>query len=175
MDEIKAYLLALDHPLKEATDLQIIEFCDNIKSVLDMLDIMFSILRRNYGQVTPDDVAKYSKASEQAVLLWKKLNMSYTPSFHYVHKEAIRLLQLRGGFVELTEDHLEQSHQTMDKFTKDLATLAFVRNEQWQSRDWQRWQLTHHCWIRYIPSRPKGRESSRPLRKVKLTKQRGRK
>jgi hypothetical protein len=34
---------------------------------------------------------------------------------HYLHKEAPRLLKLHGGFGEMTEDHLEQSHQNMDK------------------------------------------------------------
>lgn len=51
--------------------------------------------------------------------------MSYTPSFHYVHKEALRLLKLHGGFGELTEDHLEQSHQSMDKIHQRLGRLGF--------------------------------------------------
>ena len=51
--------------------------------------------------------------------------MSYTPSFHYVHKEALRLLREHGGFAELTEAHLEQSHQTMDKIHQRLGRLGF--------------------------------------------------
>jgi hypothetical protein len=46
-------------------------------------------------------------------------------------------LKLHGGFGEMTEDHLEQSHQNMDKIHRQPQ---LVRNEQWQSLDWKRWQ-----------------------------------
>jgi hypothetical protein len=51
--------------------------------------------------------------------------LGYTPSFNYVHKEAIRLLETHGGIGELLEDHLEQSHQKMDKIHQRLARLGF--------------------------------------------------
>jgi hypothetical protein len=35
--------------------------------------------------------------------------LNYIPTFHYLHKEALRFLGLHRGFEELTEDHLEQS------------------------------------------------------------------
>jgi hypothetical protein len=44
---------------------------------------------------------------------------------HYVHKEALRLLTMHGGVGELLEDHLEQSHQKMDKIHQRLAHLGF--------------------------------------------------
>jgi hypothetical protein len=44
---------------------------------------------------------------------------------HYVHKEALRLLTMHGGVGELLEDHLEQSHQKMDKIHQRLARLGF--------------------------------------------------
>jgi Iap family predicted aminopeptidase len=104
----KAYLLESKHPLKEASDEDILIFCDHIKRVLNMqLDVMFSILRKNHGEVTEDDLVIDKNSAEQAALLWKKLGLSYTPSFHYVHKEALRLLTMHGGFEELVEDHLE--------------------------------------------------------------------
>jgi hypothetical protein len=59
------------------------------------------------------------------VLLWKKLGLNYTPSFHYLHKECLRLLRLHGGIGELLEDHLEQSHQKMDEIHQRLARLGF--------------------------------------------------
>jgi hypothetical protein len=58
-------------------------------------------------------------------LLWQKLDLNYTPSFHYLRKEAPRLLRLHGAFGELTEDHLEQSHQNMDKIHGRLGRLGF--------------------------------------------------
>ena len=51
--------------------------------------------------------------------------LSYTPSFHYVHKEALHILTMHGGIGELLEDHLEQSHQKMDKIHQRLARLGF--------------------------------------------------
>jgi hypothetical protein len=66
-------------------------------------------------------------AGVEAVLLWKELGLSKTPtcSFHYIHKEALRLLTIHGGIGELVEDHLEQSHQKMDKIHQRLARLGF--------------------------------------------------
>jgi hypothetical protein len=55
----------------------------------------------------------------------KVLGVSYTPSFHYLHKEALRLLEMHGGIGELLEDYLEQSHQKMDKIHQQLARLGF--------------------------------------------------
>jgi hypothetical protein len=56
---------------------------------------MFSILRKKHGEVEEADYIAYEQAAEQAVLLWRKLGLSYTPSFHYLHKEALRLLRRR--------------------------------------------------------------------------------
>jgi hypothetical protein len=50
-------------------------------------------------------------------------------SFHYVHKEALHLLRLHRGVGELSlEDHLEQSHQKMDRNHQRLARLGFGMN-----------------------------------------------
>jgi hypothetical protein len=125
MTEIEKYLRDLNHPLKEATDEEIATRCDLIKRVLNLLDILFSILRKNHGQVTDKDLVTYENASDQAALLWHKLDLNYTPSFHYLHKEALRALRRHRGFGELTEDHLEQSHQKMDKIHRRLGRLGF--------------------------------------------------
>jgi hypothetical protein len=128
-------LQELDHPLKEATNAEISEIRDLIKRVVRLLDILFSMLRKNHGEVTDDDIDIdiFEKTAEGVALLWQKLDLNYTPSFHYLHKEAPRLLRLHGGFDEPTEDHLEQRIWT--RFTDDLAASALVRNEQWQSLD----------------------------------------
>jgi hypothetical protein len=63
-----------------------------------LLDILFSILRKNHDEVTAEDHVTYETTAEQAALLWQKLDLNYTPSFHYLHKEAPRLLKLHGGF-----------------------------------------------------------------------------
>jgi hypothetical protein len=68
---------------------------------------------------------EYEQLAGEIVLLWKALDLSYTPSFQYIHKEALRLLRIHEGFGELVEDHLEQSHQKMDKIHQRLARLGF--------------------------------------------------
>jgi hypothetical protein len=123
--EIETYLVGINHPRKEAKEAEIRRFCDHIKRVLNMLDLMFSILRKEYGEVNKDDLEAYKSSAEQAVLLWRNLDLNYTPSFHYVHKEALRLLTMHGGVGELLEDHLEQSHQKMDRIHQRLARLGF--------------------------------------------------
>jgi hypothetical protein len=57
--------------------------------------------------------------------LWNILDLNYTPSIHYIHKEVLRLLQLHGGFTDLVEDHIEQSHQNMDRIHQRLGRLGF--------------------------------------------------
>jgi hypothetical protein len=123
--EIEEYLLEIVHPLKEASDGEIRDFCNHIKRVLNMLDGMFTILRKKRGEVEAADLVTYEQSAEQAALLWKKLGLSYTPSFHYVHKEALRLLRMHGGIGELLEDHLEKSHQKMERIHQRLARLGF--------------------------------------------------
>ena len=90
-----------------------------------MLDIMLAALRLKHWEVTDEHLKNYEDAANEANKLCKKLNLSYTPSFHYLHKEAGHLLRLHGGFGELTEDHLEQSHQTMDRIHQQLGHLGF--------------------------------------------------
>jgi hypothetical protein len=82
-----------------------------------MLDGMFSILRKKHGEVEEADLMAYEKSAKEAALLWKKLGLSYTPIFHYVHEEALRLLGMHGGIGELLQDHLEQRQR--------LARLGF--------------------------------------------------
>jgi hypothetical protein len=48
--EIEEYLLEIKHTLKEADDDEICVFCDHIKRVLNMLDGMFSILRKKHAK-----------------------------------------------------------------------------------------------------------------------------
>ena len=125
MERVETYLLEFQHPLKEASNVDISEFCGRMKRVLRLLDIMFSKLRKNNGEVTDDDLKEYEDASNKAVVLWNELGLNYTPSFHYVHKEAPRLLKIHRGFGEFLEDHLELSHQTMDRIHKQLGNLGF--------------------------------------------------
>jgi hypothetical protein len=123
--EIQTYLVEIKHPLKAAKDGETIIFCHHIKRVLYMLDGMFSILRKTHREFNDAHLTIYESYAEEAVLLWRKLGLSYTPSFHYLHKEALRLLRLHGGIGELLEDHLEQSHQKMDRIHQRLARLGF--------------------------------------------------
>jgi hypothetical protein len=44
-EDIKDYLLSVDHETKLATEAEIIETCDTLKHLLVELDIAFSILR----------------------------------------------------------------------------------------------------------------------------------
>jgi hypothetical protein len=122
MTDIHQYLQELDHPLKEATYGETFDICDLIKRLLRLLDILFSILRKNHDEVTAEDHVIRNDGRAGSVALAEDLN--YTPSFHYLHKEAPRLLKLHGGFGEMTEDHLEQNHQNMDKIHRRLGTSA---------------------------------------------------
>ena len=54
-----------------------------------MLDIMSAILQKLYGTTTEQDFDAYEKAAGELLLIWKALDLHYTPSVHYVHKEAI--------------------------------------------------------------------------------------
>jgi hypothetical protein len=123
--EIEAYLIGLDHPLKEASNESISVFLDHIKRAAHMLDQILAILRKAYGTVTQEDLDDYEAAAEQLMTLWNILDLNSTPSIHYIHKEAIRLLRLHGGFTDLTEDHIEQSHQNMDRIHQRLGRLGF--------------------------------------------------
>jgi hypothetical protein len=85
-----------------------------------LLDILFSILRKNHDEVTAEDHVTYETTAEQAALLWQKLN--YTPSF-IISQEAPRLLKLwrdDGGY------HLEQPPK-WTRFTDGSAASGAKR------------------------------------------------
>jgi hypothetical protein len=80
--DIEKYLVDCEHPLKEASEEDIRVFCGHIERVLDMLDGMFSILRKKHGQVGDVDYVAYEQSADQAMKIRKELGLSYTPSFH---------------------------------------------------------------------------------------------
>ena len=63
MNENEVYLKSVNHQFKEATDNEIAEFCDVLKRTLNLLDMMFSILRRNHGDVADEDITNYKAVS----------------------------------------------------------------------------------------------------------------
>jgi hypothetical protein len=145
-EEIKTYLQELKHPVKEATDRQISDICDLIKRFLRLLDILLSILRKNNSEVTNDDIVTYEQTADQAALLWQKLDLHCTPSFHFVHREDPLPRTMVAGNPRATttwraDGRLwSRATKIWTIFNDDSAALALMRNEQWQSIDWKRWQ-----------------------------------
>jgi hypothetical protein len=45
-----------------------------------LLDILFSILRKNHDEVTAEDHVTYETTAEQAALLWQKLELTHLAS-----------------------------------------------------------------------------------------------
>jgi hypothetical protein len=56
--------------------------------------------------------------------LAQELNLSYTPCLHLIHLHAVDIFRKHGGFGELLEDSIEQSHQTMLRLHRRLAGLG---------------------------------------------------
>ncbi len=48
---------------------------------------------------------------------------SHTPKFHALMRHALEQMRNIGGCGEMLEDHVEKSHQDMDKFHQRVATL----------------------------------------------------
>ena len=57
---------------------------------------------------------------------WKRMSMSNTPKFHLMLDHASESLLHTGGYVDMGEDCIEQSHQTR---VRDEARLIRLRNE----------------------------------------------
>jgi hypothetical protein len=55
--------------------------------------------------------------------IWNILGLSHTPKFHALMRHALKQMRDVGGFGEMLEDHVEKSHQDMDKFHQRVATL----------------------------------------------------
>jgi hypothetical protein len=127
VDEVEKDWVEIDHPLKEASDGEIHDFCGHINRVLNMLDGMLSILRKKHGQVKDADYVAYEQSAEQAMLLWKELGLSYTPSFCYLHK---RKLCVSWGCMEELESFWKiissRATKRWTRFNNDLPTLALV-------------------------------------------------
>jgi hypothetical protein len=122
-EDIKAYLLSVDHETKLATEEEIIETCDTLKHLLVELDIAFSILRMPYGTPGEKHFTMLKEALDEIEKLWNRLGLSHTPKFHALMRHALEQMRIIGGFGEMLEDHVEKSHQDMDKFHQRVATL----------------------------------------------------
>jgi hypothetical protein len=94
-----------------------------MKRLLMELDIAFSILRMPFGTPKEEHFTMLEEALVQIDKLWNTLGLSHTPKFHALMRHALNQMRRIGGFGGMLEDHVEKSHQDMDKFHQRVATL----------------------------------------------------
>ena len=101
-----------------------------MKRLLVELDIAFSILRMPFGTPKEEHFTMLEEAAlVQIEKLWNELGISHTPKVHALMRHALDQMKRVGGFGDMLEDHVEKSHQDMDKFHQRVATLrSFVRD-----------------------------------------------
>jgi hypothetical protein len=80
VEDIKSYLLSVDHETNLATEVEIIKNCDTMKHLLVELDIAFSILRMPSGTPKDEHFTMLEEALVQIKKLWNRLGLSHTPN-----------------------------------------------------------------------------------------------
>jgi hypothetical protein len=80
VEDIKSYLLSVDHETNLTTEVEIIENCDTMKHLLVELDIAFSILRMPSGTPKDEHFTMLEEALVQIKKLWNRLGLSHTPN-----------------------------------------------------------------------------------------------
>jgi hypothetical protein len=124
-DDIKAYLLSVDHEAKLANDTEIKMNCDAMKRLQEQLGIAFSILRMPYGTPKEEDFTNLQVALDHVKRLWTiDLGLSHTPKFHVLITHALRQMRRIDGFGCMLEDHVEKSHQEGGKHDQRRALQA---------------------------------------------------
>jgi hypothetical protein len=122
-EDIKAYLLSVDHETNIETEAEIIKNCDTMKHLLVELNTFFSILRMPFGTPKEEQFTMLEEALVQIKKLWNELGLSHTPKYHVLLRHALEQMRRIDGLGEMLEDHVEKSHQGMDKFHQRVATL----------------------------------------------------
>jgi hypothetical protein len=121
--EIEAFLLTIPKTEHSASDQTIQDVCDKQKRLMMQLDIVFSTLRKPYGELNRNDEDKLRGAIDNVEKLWKEIGLPETPKYHGLTAHAIQQAIVVGGFGDMLEDELEKSHQDALRFRSRVSRL----------------------------------------------------
>jgi hypothetical protein len=99
-------------------------FMDCTRCHLSVLSNIFSLARKLHGTMTEEDFFHMETSVEQLMKVASELGVRYTPSMHILHKHVVQLCRMHGGFGEMTEDLIELTHQSMQRFHQRFAGLG---------------------------------------------------
>jgi hypothetical protein len=91
-------------------------FMDCTRRYLSVLSNIFSLARQFHGTLTEDDFSHMEISVGQLLKVASELGVRYTPSMHILHKHVVPLCRMHGGFGEMTEDLIELTHQSMQRY-----------------------------------------------------------
>jgi len=144
---IQEYLIEFEHPddpdgvdgnplmKKKATGSEIIDVCNRFKTILQLLDAIFAVLRMNHGEPKEWHFELLKNAIEELHKHWTAWGLSETPKYHFLKSHAFRQMMRIFGFGCMLEDDLEKSHQDCFKVQQRLARLnSDLKKEQNFSR-----------------------------------------
>ena len=102
---------------ERASNTEVQEITSKYSKILLVFDKIFSTARSSTGSLSDDDIALLVTFLQQAMVLWRKLQLSVTPKVHVLEDHLVEQLlkeehgvSLRG-IGEFTEDFVEQAHQ----------------------------------------------------------------
>ena len=93
------------------------------QQLLLFLDGVFSVLCIPHGKPAPDDYKRGQDFTKQAAMLWDELHLPLTPKQHVLLDHALDQMESFGGFGDMMEDFIEQSHQLGDRAEYWLAHI----------------------------------------------------
>jgi hypothetical protein len=111
-DAIQEALLAIDQQERGCDDGEIEEFMMKYKNVLGVWDGVFSMARIPSYRFHEEDMLKLKEFISDGMKLWRGLKLSVSPKPHAIEDHLCDQIQIFSGIGDLTEDFIEQSHQT---------------------------------------------------------------
>jgi hypothetical protein len=111
--------------LEVAKDAKIDQVCEKMKTLLILLESVFSYIYSVKGKESPKEARILEARLEILYKEWILAKMSFTPKFHTLLDHVIKQLQRIAGYAVMGEDRIERSHQS--RFAHALR-LARLRN-----------------------------------------------
>jgi hypothetical protein len=112
MDDIKEALLKIDQGSRYCDDEEIILFTEKYKYILQVFDGVFLKCCIASCHIKENNINKLQNFVMEAMRLWIGLQLNITPKAHAVDDHLCDQIRILNGIGDLTEDFVEQSHQT---------------------------------------------------------------
>ena len=118
------------------TDEEIDVWAESYEQLFGCLDRVFSLLRKERWNVVEQDYIDLDDAIKKAMVMWRRLELLFTPKAHILETHAVEQMKRFGGIGQYAEDFIELCHQIglrHRKLTSHTLNFQMAMKSEFQS------------------------------------------